>query len=78
MRAYPNLTACLSAKTTGIDHYTYRFSKKTEAEGLIVIDDPTSMLRCTNKVYLADLFSHSSRTLPKKPGFYTKQCLTPG
>ena len=43
-------------ETTGIDHHTYRFSKKAEAEGLIVIDDPTSMLRCANKVYLADLF----------------------
>ena len=43
-------------ETTGIDHHTYRFSKKAEAEGLVVIDDPTSMLRCANKVYLADLF----------------------
>jgi glutathione synthase/RimK-type ligase-like ATP-grasp enzyme len=43
-------------ETTAIDHHTYRFSKKAEAEGLVVIDDPTSMLRCANKVYLADLF----------------------
>ncbi|MDD5461535.1 MAG: RimK family protein [Methylococcales bacterium] len=43
-------------ETTNIDHHTYRFSKKAEAEGLVVIDDPTSMLRCANKVYLADLF----------------------
>jgi len=43
-------------ETTGIDHPTFRFSKKAEKEGLVVIDDPTSMLRCTNKVYLSDLF----------------------
>jgi len=43
-------------ETTAIDHHTYRFAKKAEAEGLMVIDDPTSILRCANKVYLADLF----------------------
>ncbi|MDX1595202.1 MAG: RimK family protein [Gammaproteobacteria bacterium] len=41
--------------TTAIDDHTYRFSKKAESEGLIVIDDPDSILKCTNKVYLADL-----------------------
>jgi glutathione synthase/RimK-type ligase-like ATP-grasp enzyme len=41
--------------TTRIAHYTYRFSKRAESEGLVVIDDPTSILRCTNKVYLAEL-----------------------
>lgn len=42
--------------TTNIDHYTYRFAKKAENEGLVVIDDSNSILRCTNKIYLADLF----------------------
>lgn len=41
--------------TTRIDHYTYRFAKKAESEGMVVIDDPNSILRCTNKVYLAEL-----------------------
>lgn len=41
--------------TTSIDHFTYRFAQKAESEGLVVIDDPTSILRCANKVYLADL-----------------------
>jgi glutathione synthase/RimK-type ligase-like ATP-grasp enzyme len=52
-------------ETTGIDHHTYRFAKKAEAEGLIVIDDPTSMLRCANKVYLADLFRMHRVPSPK-------------
>lgn len=43
-------------ETTAIDHHTYRFAKKAETEGLVVVDDPTSILRCTNKIYLADLF----------------------
>lgn len=41
--------------TTAIDHFTYRFAQKAESEDMVVIDDPTSILRCTNKVYLADL-----------------------
>ncbi len=41
--------------TTRINHYTYRFAKKAESEGMVVIDDPNSILRCTNKVYLAEL-----------------------
>ena len=41
--------------TTAINHHTYLFAKKAESEGMVVIDDPMSILRCTNKVYLADL-----------------------
>jgi glutathione synthase/RimK-type ligase-like ATP-grasp enzyme len=43
-------------ETTAIDHHTYRFACKAAAEDLVVIDDPVSILRCTNKVYLADMF----------------------
>ncbi|MFZ1862381.1 MAG: RimK family protein [Candidatus Competibacter sp.] len=49
--------------TTGIDHYTYQFAKKAESEGLVVIDDPDSILKCTNKVYLDELLrTHRIRT----------------
>lgn len=44
-------------ETTAIDHHSYRFAQKAETLGLVVMDDPTSILRCTNKVYLADLFA---------------------
>jgi glutathione synthase/RimK-type ligase-like ATP-grasp enzyme len=50
--------------TTAIDDHTYRFAKKAEAEGLIVIDDPDSILRCTNKVYLADLLRTNKLPTP--------------
>ena len=52
-------------ETTAIDHHTYRFAKKAEAEGLVVMDDPTSILRCTNKIYLADLFATHNVPTPK-------------
>lgn len=41
--------------TTSVNHYTFRFARKAEAEGLVVIDDPDSILKCMNKVYLAEL-----------------------
>lgn len=51
--------------TTRINHYTYRFAKKAESEGMVVIDDPTSILRCTNKVYLAELLRANKVPIPK-------------
>ncbi|MDH5259741.1 MAG: RimK family alpha-L-glutamate ligase, partial [Gammaproteobacteria bacterium] len=44
-------------ETTAVDHHTYRFAKKAESEDMVVIDDSTSILRCSNKIYLADLLS---------------------
>ncbi len=52
-------------ETTAIDHHTYHFAKKAEAEGMVVFDDPTSILRCTNKIYLADLFRANKVPAPK-------------
>lgn len=45
-------------ETTAIDHHTYRLASKAERKGLVVIDDPVSILRCCNKVYLHDAFSY--------------------
>lgn len=47
-------------ETTAIDHYTYQFAKKAEREGMVVIDDPDSILKCTNKIYLEELL-HSHK-----------------
>ncbi len=51
--------------TTSIDDYTYRFAKKAQSEGMVVIDDPESILRCTNKVYLAELLAANRVPTPK-------------
>lgn len=51
-------------ETTRVDDHTYRFAKKAESEGLVVIDDPSSILRCTNKVYLADLLKRHNLGAP--------------
>lgn len=47
--------ALLIRETTAINHHTYLFAKQAESEGLAVIDDAASILRCTNKIFLADL-----------------------
>lgn len=61
----PEFDALFIRTTTKIDHYTYQFAKKAEQEGLAVIDDPTSILRCTNKVYLHELLARHGLPTPK-------------
>ena len=39
-------------ETTNVNDHTYQFARKAYAEGLVVIDDPWSILRCSNKIYL--------------------------
>jgi len=51
--------------TTFVDQYTYRFSRRAAGEGLVVIDDPQSILRCTNKVYLAELLARHKVPIPR-------------
>lgn len=52
-------------ETTQVNHHTFRFSQRAEAEGLVVIDDPLSILRCSNKVYLAERMRHNGIPIPK-------------
>ena len=52
-------------ENTNIDHHTFRFAKRAEQEGLPVIDDPNSIIRCTNKVYLAELLNGNGVATPK-------------
>ena len=52
-------------ETTQVNHHTYRFARRATAEGLVVIDDPESIVRCTNKVYLAELMSRQGVSIPK-------------
>jgi glutathione synthase/RimK-type ligase-like ATP-grasp enzyme len=52
-------------ETTAVNHHTYRFARRAEAEGMVVIDDPRSIVRCTNKVYQAELFDKHLLPCPK-------------
>lgn len=52
-------------ETTSVNHHTYRFAQRAEAEGLVVMDDPDSIIKCTNKVYLAELLKHHHIPVPE-------------
>lgn len=51
-------------ETTNVNHHTFRFARRAHAEGLVVIDDPDSILLCTNKVYLKELLSRHRVPIP--------------
>jgi glutathione synthase/RimK-type ligase-like ATP-grasp enzyme len=52
-------------ETTSIDNHTYRFARRAWQEGMPVIDDPISMIRCTNKVFLMELLGSNQLPMPK-------------
>src|SRR5712675_2251302 len=52
-------------ETTSIDNHTYRFARRAWQEGMPVIDDPISMIRCMNKVFLMELMR--SNKVPTPP-----------
>lgn len=51
--------------TTNVNHYTYQMARQAAAAGLVVIDDPDSILKCTNKVYLTELLSRHRIPIPR-------------
>lgn len=52
-------------ETTAVNHHTYRFARRAAREGLVVVDDPEDILRCANKVYLAQLMERHKIPQPK-------------
>jgi glutathione synthase/RimK-type ligase-like ATP-grasp enzyme len=52
-------------ETTSIRNHTYRFAQRARAEGMPVIDDPISMIRCTNKVYLWERLTQAGLPTPQ-------------
>jgi len=52
-------------ETTAVAHHTFKFAKKAQAEGMPVIDDPGSILRCTNKAFLAELLRENGIGTPR-------------
>lgn len=61
----PEFDALFIRDTTYVNPYTYRFSRRAMAHGLVVIDEPDSILKCNNKVYLAELLAQHHIPAPK-------------
>jgi glutathione synthase/RimK-type ligase-like ATP-grasp enzyme/gamma-glutamyl:cysteine ligase YbdK (ATP-grasp superfamily) len=50
---------------TGIDQPAFRFAQRAEALGMPVVDDPHSIICCTNKVYLHELLTREGVPMPR-------------
>jgi glutathione synthase/RimK-type ligase-like ATP-grasp enzyme len=51
--------------TTHVNHYTYGAARQAELQGVTVIDDSSSILKCCNKLYLADLLARHRIRQPR-------------
>lgn len=52
-------------QTTAVNHITYQLAQKAHQADMVVIDDPASIVCCTNKVYLKELMDKSGIPAPK-------------
>lgn len=57
-------------ETTAIHNHTYKFARRAESEGLVVIDDPSSIIRCTNKIFLKELLEKHKLPMPESHLLY--------
>ena len=62
-------------ETTNVNDYTYEFSRMAYAEGLVVIDDPWSILKCSNKIYQNEIFRKHKIPTPQTI-IFTKNLFT--
>lgn len=51
-------------ETTALNHHTYRFARKAASEGMVVMDDPDSIRRCVNKIFLSELLGSNKVPAP--------------
>jgi glutathione synthase/RimK-type ligase-like ATP-grasp enzyme len=62
--------------TTSVNHFTYRFARQAEAKGMTVIDDPVSIVRCTNKVFLSEILTRHRIPTPRTRILYRENLAT--
>jgi len=65
--------ALLIRETTAVNHHTYRIAREAVTEGLVVIDDPWSILRCANKIFLYERLTRARILQPKAWLFYVNK-----
>lgn len=52
-------------QTTAVNHITYRLAQAAKQADMVVIDDPSSIIRCSNKVFLKELMDRTSIAAPE-------------
>jgi glutathione synthase/RimK-type ligase-like ATP-grasp enzyme len=60
----PEFDALFIRETTAVNHHSFRFARCAAAHGMVVIDDPNSILRCSNKIFLAELMQKHKLPTP--------------
>lgn len=61
----PQFDGLFIRDTTYIHHYTYQLAREASMAGLIVMDDPDSILKCNNKVFMTELLGRFHMPMPK-------------
>ncbi|MBC7501426.1 MAG: RimK family protein [Herminiimonas sp.] len=61
----PQFDGLFIRDTTNVNHYTYHMARQAALAGLVVLDDCDSILKCSNKVYLAELMHLKHISTPK-------------
>lgn len=61
-------------ETTAVDNHTYAMARHAYTEGLVVIDDPWSIMLCSNKVYLYERMTGAGISQPRGWLLTHKQC----
>ena len=51
--------------TTNVNHYTYQLARQAAVAGMVVMDDPDSILKCNNKIYMSELLARHRIPTPK-------------
>ena len=60
----PEFDALFNRAEPDVDGLTYEFARRAESLGMPVVDDPGSMIKCTNKVYMHELMGRHGIAMP--------------
>lgn len=61
----PEYDALFIRCVTALEHYSFVFAQRAYSLGMPVIDDPQSIMKCSNKVYLHELFAREDIPTPR-------------
>jgi len=61
----PEFDALFNRASPDVDGITYEFVRRAESLGMPVVDDPESILKCLNKVYMHELMSRHRIPQPR-------------
>ncbi|WP_418602764.1 RimK family protein [Hwangdonia sp.] len=57
--------ALLLRQSTEVNNEAYTFARKAQQEGIAIIDYPDAILKCCNKVYMAEALNNANIATPK-------------